>query len=374
VHWNQIIGCPCANRYDHIAYCKNGLLYIAGGFDSSNLPLHSTYSTTNGIDWVDEGGANIHVSSRGWHAKLGNKIYFLNPSDGYVYESTDLVVWTRVLGNPAFYGSNLQALGIDEIGTIYILGHNTDPALGYISSLRSMQYTRKVLFNKDMTGIEPEEVITVSQVIEPSNGDIRPIVWLQNQGVKQITIQPPPAEGWVASGYLDDQYAVRYALGLNSQDEEWYNIDTRSIFINHSDIAVNSAEANFDHTAAWCYAVDSYSSPEEYGKVLLYSKESPTTPTTVEFNVYQPAIPTSIEITSSGSLLTYPVGECRTDENLQMRCIAPSSVTITASGLYEDLSLGIKQATIRLVLAEAQQNVLRLDSRFIDYFSYLRKA
>ena len=371
VHWTEIIDNTHAARYGHVTYQLGSRLYVTGGFDAGGNPIPATCYTENGVDWVNLGNANIHISNLSWSAKLGNKVYGLYTVDGYVYETTDMLSWTRVYGAPVFYGNSLQGIGINEIGTIYIMGRNTDPNLGFISSLRTMQYARKVLFDKDMTGVSATDIITVSETTSPSNPDPRPIVWLQNAGATQVTIQP---QDWTASGYLDNAYAGKYVIGLSSQEDSWYNIDTKSLFVNDSDAVENSAESDFNYLSAWCYAVDAYNSPEEYGKILLYCKTIPGTPTTVTFNTYSVVKPDTIEITPSGAMLTYPAGECRTDESLVIKSIAPSKVTIIASGIYEDMSLGTKNVTVSLTLASAQQNVMRLDNRFIDYFSYLRKS
>jgi hypothetical protein len=410
---------PWGNGYIGYAVTYGNKIYVTGGSlnghmwsasinDLSTWTQEADSPVSNGITTVTNSGMIVYKNKL-WCIGVFNKVYFF---DGAVwtlfgtlpasidaqYPGRGIVIWNeKIWGLGGLKGNNVGT-GTNQIwnfdGTTFEVVGNLPTALimqntlvvsnGQLYSIGGVKPIAalmahitwspiiniyisgmKILYNKAIPqspSNDFSQFYTFGESSDPVTGYTDPVKTLV-MGKKFSTERPIQPSEWitVASGLY------KYTID-NSTDENMYgNIDTTSIMYGNTPIP-NRASAYAGTYPV--YEIDSYTNPQDYGKISIYNNSASFLEVT--YDAYQPIQPSSIGVASpSGTWVYYSeniINEIPSDVFITF----PTTATVSGWASYEGETSDIQTATISVGLRADQKGILRLDQRFPDYFSYLR--
>jgi hypothetical protein len=366
--------------------------YTADPMASVSAPLHDMWYSDDGISWtswgtlpfdMSVGFATVVYRDRLWVIGGVNKIDssgLIGSSEVWSFDGTDWAQHANAPWGPTAYQEAIVFNNaIRPIGGGWVV--STGPAweshslTGWAMTLSGAM---SAFFPNKTLGTSFDDMLLYSVNPDISGyGDYEVKILFMSPS-DSYNVALPLASGWVYSS--DDGY-FRTAIGGQGYfsdlgdgiSDSAHNIDITSLKVDGTSvwpIAAHSGHANF-----LAYEVDEYDSPTDFGKLVVvasnltmlnYAAGLRTT-----FDTYAPTHPVGSLPTPSGTYLYFNADlDHHTQDNL--RVITPGDVEVIASGWYEDVPIPEKRATINIGLDPLQQGALRLDEKFIDYFSYLR--
>ncbi len=219
------------------------------------------------------------------------------------------------------------------------------------------------------------EVADVSGYPDPMN-----VVLMEKKDTVNVTINP---SDWRTPNPLDAN-ALSYRgiytvggtssqgiLGTSNLGDDLFNIDLSSLEVNAGTWNMVPSVDISGASSPVFYDIDNYGSPQDYGKLEIYTAIIPSGNVDIRFDVYEPAHPIAIlpDVPASGlTTLTYDFPIPSGDYTVY----TPNVVTVESWATWQGEDTNHVFENISMIFPTNWTGVFRADVKFLNRLSYLR--
>lgn len=207
------------------------------------------------------------------------------------------------------------------------------------------------------------------------------VMWMEKKATVPLTITPGD---WTALSNSDPNFALFtgvFTIGGTSTDnfigninygDDLFNIKLDTITEDDAGIWNQIPSVSVSGAVPRSYDIDNYSSPQDYGKVNIYTAIIPSGDLNIRFDTYAPVQPLAVQpgVPVAGkTTLTY---DTPPDPSGQYIVYSPSQVTVESWATWQGTDTLHQFKDISMGFPLSKKGVFRLDDKFIDFVSYLR--